>query len=195
MSCCPSTTAASDQQLNLNTHPPPPYWAIIKGENTLGKRVAEFLQRHIDRETNFGTTVIDCASMGLEEWSDDFQTSWLDARNVNPTAYTMTLPSSECRSELLVKSMREIDNAEGLIIVTGEFNLNLPDTLRILFETLPRSSYFGKPCAVVCYSPGVSSGRRAGFQARAFLGELSCLTLGTILAIPQVNILPYPISF
>ena len=79
-----------------------------------------------------------------------------------------------------------IDRSQGLILVTGEFNLSLPNTVKTLFESLPRSSYLGKPCAVACYSPGISAGKRAGTQARAFLGEMSCLTIGSILALPQV---------
>ena len=72
--------------------------------------------------------------------------------------------------------------------MTGEYNLSLPNTVRTLFESLPRSVYLGKPCAVVCYSPGICAGKRAGTQARAFLGEMSCLTIGSILALPQVTL-------
>ncbi|KAL5263866.1 hypothetical protein ACHWQZ_G005070 [Mnemiopsis leidyi] len=165
-----------------------PCWVILKGENSLGERVSRFISDEVQLNWDYNTVTVDCTTFGLEEWDEEYREVWSDVRNRNPTAFSITLPSPEVREKRLIEAMKLIDLSQGLILVTGEYNLSLPNTVRTLFESLPRSVYLGKPCAVVCYSPGICAGKRAGTQARAFLGEMSCLTIGSILALPQVHL-------
>ncbi len=63
--------------------------------------------------------------------------------------------------------------ADGIIVVSGEYNHSIPPALSNLLDHF-LEEYFWKPSAIVCYSAGYFGGVRAAMQLRAMLAELGC---------------------
>jgi len=80
-----------------------------------------------------------------------------------------------------------IRNADGYVVISAEYNHSMPPALINLMDHFPCSGYSYKPSGIVCYSPGQYGGVRASMQLRAFLGELGCLSVSNIFAIPEVH--------
>ncbi|XP_042232730.1 uncharacterized protein LOC121873301 [Homarus americanus] len=63
--------------------------------------------------------------------------------------------------EWMIKTNAKIQAANGLIIVTPEYNCMLPPGLTSMMDQFPPASYRYKPCGIVCYSMGPFGGLRA----------------------------------
>eukprot|EP00731_Ephydatia_muelleri_P016587 Em0009g1011a len=74
--------------------------------------------------------------------------------------------------------------AKGHSVTLLEYNHSLPPALTNLMDHF--YSYKHRPSGIVCYSAGPYAGVRSAMQARAFLGELSTPSVGTIFSIPVV---------
>merc|ERR1719373_400093 len=87
----------------------------------------------------------------------------------------------------MVDTHKVIQESQGFVIVTAEYNCSLPPALTNLLDYFPPASYRHKPASIACYSMGPYGGMRAGALARPFLAELGLVSLPSILCIPTVQ--------
>ncbi|HMB69872.1 MAG TPA: NAD(P)H-dependent oxidoreductase [bacterium] len=76
--------------------------------------------------------------------------------------------------------------ADAYLVVSGEYNHNVPPALSNLLDHF-LESYFRKPSAIVCYSAGAFGGVRAAVALRSMLAEMGMSSVPTILPIPKVQ--------
>lgn len=88
------------------------------------------------------------------------------------------------------KSMESIHqtlkNAEGFVIVSGEYNHAPPPALLNLLDHFQRE-YLFKPSAIVSYSVGGFGGVRAAMVLRQFLPELGMSSIPSIFSVSKVH--------
>lgn len=145
--------------------------AIIYGsvrENRQGIKFARYLKNKC-KEKNFDVTLID------------------------PVEYKLGLMDKMLKSykdeeppEVLTKLSKILKDADGYIIVSGEYNHSIPPALSNLMDYF-QQEYFFKPAAIATYSAGVFGGVRAAMQLRAFLGELGMVTISSLLPVGKVK--------
>ncbi|HWH26253.1 MAG TPA: NADPH-dependent FMN reductase [Pseudolysinimonas sp.] len=77
---------------------------------------------------------------------------------------------------------KQIETADGVIIVTPEYSRSIPGVLKNALDWASRprgsSSFSGKPTAIIGTSPGPISTAAAQQHLRAILGNLNAVTLG-----------------
>jgi NAD(P)H-dependent FMN reductase len=76
--------------------------------------------------------------------------------------------------------------ADGFMIVSGEYNNGIPPALKNLLDYF-LEEYFWRPSAIVCYSSGRFAGVRAAMQLRMVLAELGMPSIPSILPIGQLQ--------
>jgi NAD(P)H-dependent FMN reductase len=79
-----------------------------------------------------------------------------------------------------------LSQADGFLIVTGEYNHSIPPALKNLLDHFQRE-YFFKPSAIVSYSAGNYAGVRAAVHLRAILGELGTPSISSMFPIAQIQ--------
>jgi len=77
--------------------------------------------------------------------------------------------------------------AQAYVIVSCEYNSQLPPGLTGTMDQFPPASYRHKPCAIVCYSMGPFGGIRAAAVARPFLSEFGMISTPTVCCIPKIQ--------
>ena len=75
--------------------------------------------------------------------------------------------------------------ADGFVIVSGEYNHGIPPALKNLLDHF-LEEYFWRPSAIVSYSAGAFGGVRAAMQLRMTLSELGMPSIPTILPVRHV---------
>ena len=120
----------------------------------------------------------------------------LEARKMTYT----TIDPLEWDLPLLDKMYKEMDNPEekfqklhtilqetdGYLIVTGEYNHGVPPALKNLIDHFQKE-YFFKPSAIVSYSRGGFGGVRAAEQLRLICAELGMPSISSSFAISRIN--------
>lgn len=81
---------------------------------------------------------------------------------------------------------KQIQECDGILVVTAEYNCSLPPALTALMDNFPPASYRHKPAGIAAYSMGPFGGIRAAALARPFLSELGLVTVPSALIIPDV---------
>jgi len=76
--------------------------------------------------------------------------------------------------------------ADGIVVVSGEYNHSIPPALSNLLDHF-LEEWFWKPSAIVCYSAGAFGGVRAAMQLRMMLGELGMSSIPSIFPVPTVH--------
>jgi NAD(P)H-dependent FMN reductase len=76
--------------------------------------------------------------------------------------------------------------ADGFLIVSGEYNHGIPPALKNLLDHF-LEEYFWRPSGIVCYSAGGFGGVRAAMQLRMTLAELGMSSVPSILPIPRIS--------
>ncbi|GLK56756.1 NAD(P)H-dependent FMN reductase [Methylopila capsulata] len=76
--------------------------------------------------------------------------------------------------------------ADGFVLVTGEYNHGVPPALKNLLDHF-LEEYFWRPSAIVSYSAGGFGGVRAAMQLRAIVGELGMPSIPSIYAVPKIG--------
>jgi NAD(P)H-dependent FMN reductase len=76
--------------------------------------------------------------------------------------------------------------ADGFLIVSGEYNHGIPPALKNLLDHF-LEEYFWRPSGIVCYSPGAFGGVRAAMQLRMTLAELGMSSVPSLLPIPRIS--------
>lgn len=80
---------------------------------------------------------------------------------------------------------RVLADADGLVVVGGEWNHSIPAGLKNLLDHF-QAEYIGKPAGIVTYSGGPFGGVRAAPHYRAILGELGAVTTSSMFAVSSV---------
>ena len=88
--------------------------------------------------------------------------------------------------EVLQRMADLIERADGYIIVSGEYNHNVPPALANLLDHF-LERYFRKPSGIVCYSAGSFGGVRAAMVLRSMLAEMGMSSIPSIFPIPKVH--------
>ena len=88
--------------------------------------------------------------------------------------------------EVLERLAGLIVPADGVIVVSAEYNHSIPPALSNLIDHF-LEEWFWKPSAIVCYSAGSFGGVRAAMQLRMLLGEIGTVSLPSIFPIPKVQ--------
>ncbi len=79
-----------------------------------------------------------------------------------------------------------LDDADGFVIVTGEYNHSVPPALKNLLDHFQKEYQF-KPSAIAAYSAGSFGGVRSAVHMRVIMGELGSPTISSILPVPKVQ--------
>jgi NAD(P)H-dependent FMN reductase len=88
--------------------------------------------------------------------------------------------------EVLERLAGPIRGADGVVVVSAEYNHSIPPALSNLLDHF-LEEFFWKPSAIACYSAGPFGGVRAAMQLRAMLGELGMPTIPSLLPVPTVQ--------
>jgi NAD(P)H-dependent FMN reductase len=80
----------------------------------------------------------------------------------------------------------QIRNADGIVVVSAEYNHTIPPALSNLLDHF-LEEFFWKPSAIACYSAGPFGGVRAAMQLRAMLGELGMPSIPSLYPVPKVQ--------
>lgn len=81
---------------------------------------------------------------------------------------------------------RILDEADGFVIVSGEYNHSEPPALKNLLDHYQKE-YLFKPSGIVTYSAGPFGGVRALITLRAILAELGTPSIPTTMPVPNVG--------
>jgi NAD(P)H-dependent FMN reductase len=88
--------------------------------------------------------------------------------------------------EVLEQMAGQIRSADGIVIVSAEYNHSIPPALSNLLDHF-LEEYFWRPSAIACYSAGPFGGVRAAMQLRAMLGELGMPSIPSLFPVPKVQ--------
>lgn len=88
--------------------------------------------------------------------------------------------------EVLQRMAACIIPADGYVVVSGEYNHNVPPALANLMDHF-LEEYFWKPSAIVSYSAGSFGGVRATMALRVMLAELGMSSIPSTFPIPAVQ--------
>ena len=89
-------------------------------------------------------------------------------------------------SEKIVELKDKIENAEGYIPVTPEYNRSTSSALKNTLDYFLEEYYF-KPSTIVSYSPGMFGGINAAQQLRLIFAELGSPSIPSSFVIPRVH--------
>ena len=88
--------------------------------------------------------------------------------------------------EVLERMAGQIRSADGIVVVSAEYNHSIPPALSNLLDHF-LEEYFWRPSAIACYSAGPFGGVRAAMQLRAMLGELGMPSIPSLFPVPKVQ--------
>ena len=88
--------------------------------------------------------------------------------------------------EVLERLAGQIRAADGIVVVSAEYNHSIPPALSNLLDHF-LEEYFWRPSAIACYSAGPFGGVRAAMQLRAMLGELGMPSIPSLFPVPKVQ--------
>lgn len=77
-------------------------------------------------------------------------------------------------------------DADGFLVVSGEYNHGIPPALKNLLDHF-LEEYFFRPSGIVCYSAGSFGGVRAAMQLRMSLAEMGMPSVPSLLPIPRIG--------
>ena len=86
----------------------------------------------------------------------------------------------------LEKLAKHIKNADGYVVVSGEYNHSIPPALTNMMDYFLRE-YLWRPSAIVCYSAGPFGGVRAAMQLRSYLCEIGTPSISSLFPISAVQ--------
>jgi NAD(P)H-dependent FMN reductase len=112
---------------------------------------------------------------------------------IDPMEYTLPLLNKKYKEfesgsapETMVKLSGILEESDGFLIVTGEYNHGLPPALKNLLDHFQKEYYF-KPSGIACYSAGPFGGVRAAVHLRAVVAELGMPAISSMLPFPQIG--------
>ncbi|MCP1728576.1 NAD(P)H-dependent FMN reductase [Natronospira proteinivora] len=81
----------------------------------------------------------------------------------------------------------KIEQADGYVMVSPEYNHSMSPALANLLNHFGSSLFSYKPSAIVSYSAGQWGGLRAAVAMRTFLSELGCLPVSAMIHVPKAQ--------
>jgi len=81
----------------------------------------------------------------------------------------------------------EIEQADGYVMVSPEYNHSMSPALADLLNHFGASLFAWKPSLIVTYSAGQWGGTRAAVGMRPFLSELGCLPVSAMIHVPKAQ--------
>jgi NAD(P)H-dependent FMN reductase len=116
-----------------------------------------------------------------------------EVRLIDPLEYPLPLLDKMYKEypkgqapEMLEQLAAFIAPADGVVVVSGEYNHSIPPALSNLLDHF-LEEWFWKPSAIVCYSAGPFGGVRAAMQLRMMLGELGTVSIPSLFPVPMVQ--------
>ena len=88
--------------------------------------------------------------------------------------------------KVMEKLAQILRNAEGFMVICGEYNHGLPPVLKNILDHF-QEEYFYKPAGIACYSGGPFGGVRSAVHLRAVLGELGMVSIPTLFPVSMVQ--------
>lgn len=88
--------------------------------------------------------------------------------------------------EVMGEMHKILTNADGFVIVSGEYNHSIPAVLKNMLDHF-QSEYYFKPSAIVSYSAGPFAGLRVAVHLRAVLAELGMPSIPSIFPVPSIQ--------
>lgn len=88
--------------------------------------------------------------------------------------------------ETLQKLHDIYEKADAFVIVSGEYNQNVPPALSNTLDYF-LEEYFWRPAGIVTYSNGRFAGARSGYALRTMLGEMGMVTMPSMVQIAAVQ--------
>ena len=82
---------------------------------------------------------------------------------------------------------RQIEAADGYVMVSPEYNHSMSPALAHLLNHFGSSLYSYKPSVIASYSAGQWGGVRAAVNMRTFLSELGCLPVSAMIHVPRAH--------
>ncbi len=79
-----------------------------------------------------------------------------------------------------------LENSDGFVIVSGEYNHSIPPALKNMLDHF-QSEYFFKPSAIASYSAGTFGGVRVAVHLRAVLSELGMPSIPSLFPISKIQ--------
>lgn len=136
----------------------------------LGARVAKALLSHINENDEILATIVDPLDYELDKV---FKPHFCYAEGKAPNN--------------LDKLAKKIDDADGYIMLSPEYNHSMSPTLTHLLNHFGSSLFSYKPSLIATYSAGQWGGTRAAVNMRSFLSELGCLLVSAMIHIPKAK--------
>ena len=110
----------------------------------------------------------------------------LDAKEIDPPLLDKMYKEYDKAPEWMERTHNTIDEAEGFVFVSGEYNHGIPPGLKNLIDHFQKEYHF-KPAGICTYSAGPFGGVRAAVHMRAVLGELGMVTCSIMFPISKVQ--------
>ena len=95
-------------------------------------------------------------------------------------------PKDQDPPEKMKVLSQKIKEADGFVVVGGEYNHNMPPALVNLMDHF-YAEYRYKPSGIVAYSSGSYAGARSSVQLRSFLGVLGTPAIQRVFHVPNVQ--------
>lgn len=87
--------------------------------------------------------------------------------------------------ENMEKIHQILEQADGFVIVSGEYNHSIPAVLKNMLDHFQQEYHF-KPSAIVSYSAGGFGGMRVAMHLRAVLAELGMSSIPSIFPVSKI---------
>jgi len=150
--------------LGSNRESTPPY------PSRLGARVAKALVSHVNERDEMTATLVDPLDYDLDKI---FKPHFCYAQGKEPSD--------------LNDLAQAIENADGYIMLSPEYNHSMSPALAHLLNHFGSSSFSYKPSLIATYSAGQWGGARAAVNMRSYLSELGCLPVSAMIHIPKAQ--------
>jgi len=136
-----------------------------------GAKVAQAVMKHMDSYAGLQAEILDPLK--------------LDAPMLRQPIHFM--PDQSVAPSWMTNTLAKIKEANGLVIVSAEYNSTIPPALTNLLDHFPVSAFRHKPVSIITYSKGPFGGVRCTVALRSFLGELGLVILPSTVAIPTIQ--------
>ena len=87
---------------------------------------------------------------------------------------------------MMEKIHKILDESDGFVIVSGEYNHSIPPALKNMLDHF-QAEYNFKPSAIVCYSAGTFGGVRVAIHLRAVLAELGTPSIPSLFPVSKIQ--------
>jgi NAD(P)H-dependent FMN reductase len=131
-----------------------------------GIKAVRFVEKHLDERKMIYTT--------------------LDPKEWDLPMLDLMYKEMENPEEKFQKLHNILEDADGYLIVSGEYNHGVPPALKNFLDHFQTEYYF-KPSAIVSYSRGRFGGVRAAEQLRSICAELGMPAISSSFAISKIN--------